>query len=212
MSRRGRHAADDASFAKSAGAAATRGLLLLIVAALIGFVLYRSVDDVPPGTDVASTAERTTTTSKASEDGGEVVGTTTVPLRAPKDVKVLVANGSGVGGLGGTVSARLRAPAGYNVLSPVNAPARVQATTIYYTPGFDREAAALAKTLGLPPTTVKPMPAQAPVPDNRGANVIVVAGPELNQAAATTTTAPRATAGSTTTTAAPRTTSTTAAD
>lgn len=193
---RGRHAADDASFARSAGAAASRGLLLLVAAAVIGLVLYRSVEDVPPGTDVSSATRRTTTTEAAGEDG-EVITSTTVPLRQAKDVKVLVANGAGVSGLGGQVSERLRTPHGYNVLSPVNAPARVQTTTLYYTPGFDREAAKVAEVLGLPPTTVKPMPAQAPVPDTRGANVVVVAGPELIPGA-TTTTAP----GATTTTAA----------
>lgn len=197
--RRGRHAADDASFAKSAGAAASRGLLLLVVAAVIGLVLYRSVEDVPPGTDVSATPRRTTTTAETNEDG-EVVAPTTVPLRQPKDVKVLVANGAGISGLGGVVSERLRAPHGYNVLSPVNAPAKVQTTTLYYTPGFDREAAEIAKVLGLPPTAVKPMPAQAPVPDTRGANVVVVAGPELGAPATTTTTAKGA--GVTTTTAA----------
>ena len=192
---RGRHAADDASFAKSAGAAASRGLMLLVVAAIIGLVLYRSVEDVPPGTDVTATPRQTTTTAEVGEDG-EVVTSSTIPLRQPKDVKVLVANGAGVSGLGGNVSERLRTPHGYNVLSPVNAPARVQTTTLYYTPGFDREAAAVAEVLGLPPTTVKPMPAPPHVPDTRGANVVVVAGPELDPSA-TTTTAP----GATTTTA-----------
>ena len=195
---RGRHAADDASFAKSAGAAASRGLLLLVVAAIIGLVLYRSVEDVPPGTEVSATPRRTTTTV-VGEDG-EIVTSTTVPLRQAKDVKVLVANGAGVSGLGGQVSERLRTPHGYNVLSPVNAPARVQTTTLFYTPGFDREASAIAELLGLPPTTVKPMPAPPPVPDTRGANVVVLAGPELNPAN-TTTTAPAA-GGATTTTAA----------
>lgn len=195
---RGRHAADDASFAKSAGAAASRGLLLLVLAAVIGLVLYRSVEDVPPGTDVSAATRRTTTTEAAGE-AGEVISSTTVPLRQPKDIKVLVANGAGVSGLGGQVSERLRTPHGYNVLSPVNAPARVQTTTLFYTPGFDREAAKIAEVLGLPPTTVKPMPAQAPVPDTRGANVVVLAGPELNAAAPATTTTAR---GATTTTAA----------
>lgn len=202
--RQGRHAANDGSFARSTGAAAGRGVLLLAVAAALGIVLYQGVDDVPPGARVAAgdrPAERPvrdgTTTTVAPE-----VTTTTVPLKEPKDVKVLVANGTTVKGLGGRITDRLRTAGGYNTLAPTNAPA-AQASTVFYVSGFQREAAALAESLGLPPTAVKPMPTPPPLPDLRGANVLVVVGPDLAEAPATagsttsTTTAGRATTSTT---------------
>jgi hypothetical protein len=186
--------------------AAGRGALLLAVAVFLGVVLLNAAEDGP--------AQRVTTGEEPSAQepgpGTEAPDTTstTAPIRAPKDVKVLSANGTPVQGAAGRVRDALRAQ-GYNVLAPLDArPA--QTSAVYYTPTFEREAEAIAQALALPSSAVQPVPNPPPVPQLREANVVVVVGPELAQRlarAATTTTTARA---RTTTTRRPTTTTTTA--
>jgi hypothetical protein len=191
-----------------------RGLVLLAVALLIGIVLLNATDGDPPGTNLstnpATRSEPGDTPSKGSSATTTTVPpTTTVPARAPKDVKVIVANASAVKGAAGKVNEGLK-PLGYNVLAPANA-ATAPASSVYFTPGYDREAAAIAAALAFPATAVKPLPAPSPVADIKGANVVVVIGADqaarFGAAGATTTSAK---AGATTTTAKAGATTTTA--
>ncbi len=179
----GRHAVTDTSFVKSAGGAGARGLVLLAVALLIGVVLLNATDADPPGSTIAAKGD-SDTAGGARDTGGDgegkatpttaaVVTTTTLAPRAPKDVKVIVANASPTKGAAGTAGAQLK-PLGYNVLAPSNA-AAVNESSVYFVPGFDRDAAAVAIALKLPPTSVKPVPAPPPFELNT-ANVAVVLG------------------------------------
>jgi LytR cell envelope-related transcriptional attenuator len=185
--RPGRHAAGDGSFGRSAGMAAGRGAAVLVVAVVIGVLLLNKVDDPPArqvstgGGDTAGTEETTTTVAEPVP--------TTIPIRPPGEVKVLSANGTRVNGAAGRVRDSLKAM-GYNVLSPLETKQPVQASAVYFAPGFDREAQAVAQALKLPPTTVAPLPAAGalPVSDLRGANVLAVVGPELVRTTTTTTT------------------------
>ncbi len=195
--RPGRHAADDGSFGRSAGMAAGRGALLLAVAVVLGVLLLNAADDTPSrvgaGRDNEDGDDRATTTTTQPV-------TTTVAVRPPREVKVLAANATNVAGAAGRVSAGLR-NVGYNVLAPTDAkPA--DASAVYFTPTFEREGQAVAQALQLPPTAVKPLPNPPPVADLRGANLLVVIGPDVaskaTQGATTTTTSRR---GRTTTTA-----------
>ncbi len=72
------------------------------------------------------------------------------------------------GSLAGEWSAKLKANPGYDTLAPLNATAKVAQSEIYIvTPGFQREANALAVAVGLPVTAVNvtvPPPASAPIP------------------------------------------------
>ena len=181
--RRGQHAADDGSFTKSAGTAVGRGVVLLAVAIGIGLLLLNSVEAEPPGTSIAAGDARNTTTTVA-DDGDDGAPTTTLPpVRPPAEVKVIVANGSSVNGAAAAVTNKL-APGGYNVLAGVNASVKVQSPVVYFTAGFDREAAAVAAALGLDAAAVtKPMPAQPPVNDLQTANVLVVVDDSLGNAA-----------------------------
>ncbi len=56
----GRHAADDGSFARSAGGAATRGIVLILIAVVLGFILLRSgggsTESVSAGATIAPTS------------------------------------------------------------------------------------------------------------------------------------------------------------
>ena len=215
----GQFAASDGSFGRSAGAAGLRGMLLLAVAVLIGVVLLNATDNDPPGTEVRAGAA---TENDDNEDGEEASGgptttvgptTTTAALRPPGEVKVVVANASGVDGVARKASDELKTKS-YNVLSPTNSTAKVEATVVYGIAGYERDAQGVAVALGLPPAQAKPMPTPAPIADLRTAQVLVMVGPELatrlGGAAATTTTAAPA-AGATTTTAKAATTASTPA-
>ena len=210
----GRYAAPDGSFARSAGGAGVRGLALLALALIIGVVLLNATEADPPGTTVSTSGEPTAEDS--GDGGGEaaeattttVAPTTTLPARAPKDVKVIVANASPVkGAAAGGRTALLAAQ--FNVLAPANA-AAVPDSSVYFTAGYERDAAAVATALGLPPAAVKPLPSPAPF-DTKGANVVVVLGADAAPrfgTGATTTTAAAAAGATTTTTAAAATTTT----
>ncbi len=159
-----------------AGATATgRGVGLLIVAVVVGVLVLHSLSRT---STAPTTQEAATTATTAGSSGGGHSTTTTLPTRPPSQVVTLVANGTRVSGAAGRVNTVLQ-KAGYNVLSPTNAASTVTASVVYFASGFDREAVALANSLSLGPSTVQPMPAPPPVSDLRGANVLVVVGPDL---------------------------------
>lgn len=192
--KRGRHAADDGSFGRSAGVAAGRGAALIAVALVVGYVLLQQTDDEPTVTTVAT--DTSTTVRRVIPT---VAPTTTAPLRAPRDIRVLVVNGTKVSGAGGRVTTPLKTR-GYNVLSPVDATAGIKAenrqSAVYYTSReYEREARELQRALELPEKPVELLPTNPPLTagELRGANVVILVGAELTtpKAGATTTTAAR---------------------
>ncbi|HUP70020.1 MAG TPA: LytR C-terminal domain-containing protein [Acidimicrobiales bacterium] len=197
MVKRGRHAADDGSFGRSSGMAAGRGAALLAVAVVIGIVLLNAADDEPSRQVTAGDDVSTSTSSPETTSSLPGTTSTTLAARAPKEVKVLSANGTDVKGAARKATDALRA-AGFNVLAPVDAGTSVTATTVYFAAGFEREAQAVASSLGLGVAAVKAMPTPPPVPDIRGANVVVIVGPET--AARLTTSTPGTPAATTATT------------
>ena len=190
-----RHTPGDGSARRSSGTHVGRALALVAVAIVIGAVLLRR-----NGNSVAISAESSTTldTSTATTTATTAApATTTIPaLRAPSAVKVLVANGTAVPGQAALQGNKLHG-AGYDTLASTNTVAKVQSSVAYYAPGFQPEAIAIARLLGVPGGAVKAMPAtgQLPVANLQGANVLVLVGPDLVAAAAsaTTTTRPAAT-------------------
>tara|TARA_B100000959_G_scaffold42970_1_gene43282 strand:+ start:3536 stop:4168 length:633 start_codon:yes stop_codon:yes gene_type:complete len=142
-------------------AAAPRALLLIAVALVIGLVLlWKAVDsDVgtvvvpePTGGDDTAQVDKTpdATETDAPDDSAAVAPTTEAPVattataavlfpsRSPSDVKVLVANGSGIGGAAGAVTDLLN-PRGYALESPANAN-RTDVSGIFYRSGFADDA------------------------------------------------------------------------
>ncbi len=174
------------------GGSGGRGVLLLAIAVVLGIVILQATDnsggnttDVTSGTEVQ---ESTSTTASPA--------TTTRPLRMPAEVKVLPANGTQTSGLGSRVGDLLKGGGYTNTLSAVDATTNnVDTTIVQYTTDFGPEAQVVAAILGLPATVVKPLD-NPPVRDTRGADVIVVAGKDLERLAS-----PGASAGATTTTA-----------
>jgi len=177
-----RHAATDGSFGRSASGAAARGAGLLVVAVALGIALLHSGSGDP-----YTRALRTTSPGGVPVTAPPVATTVTVPLRAPADVKVLPANGTGAAGAAGRTGDKLKA-AGYNVLAATNTTKQpVSSSAVYFKPGLEREARVVATLLALPDSTVEAMPSPAPVPDTKDADVLVVVGPDLAGRSATIT-------------------------
>ncbi len=182
MSQR-RHAASDGSFAKSAGGAAGRGILLIAVAVLVGVLILRNGFDSgggsssPPTTSAGGAVTSVSTNTTAAGGSTESTAATTPSTRPANQVKVFVANGAGIQGAAGKAVETLT-PLGYVAVAG-NSPNRVQTTTVYYTEGYQAEAQGVAAALGAPAASVQPMPTPPPIADIQGAQVLVVLGPDV---------------------------------
>jgi len=170
--------------------ASVRGVILLVIALILGIFILNKTQGGGAATPVSS--EPRTTTTKAAKGVTTSTPPSTRAVRQPAAIKVLAANGSGVAGLGGKTGDRLTA-AGYNSLAPTNTSGDVSTSVVEFTPGFDIEAVVLAQALGLPATSVKPLAPDVPVADAKGADIVVLVGPDLDAstpaAGATPTTA-----------------------
>jgi hypothetical protein len=158
-----------------------RGALLLGIAVILGVALLNTFDD---GTDpfaqhLVAVDTTTTTTTAAAPATTTTTQPATPALRAPADVKVLPANGTGVNKFGARVGDELR-KSGFNVLSPVDSTTKgVTASVVYSTPGYEAEAADIASKLQLPATAVQATAPPIKPDELRGANVVVVGGTDL---------------------------------
>jgi hypothetical protein len=116
-------------------------------------------------------------------------------VRPPAEVPTIVLNDSGIAGAAGSYSDVL-ASLGFQLTNPdganADAAGDAAATVVYFAPGFEAEAAAVAVAIGAPDTAVAALPATPPGPI-AGASVVVVIGTDLASVtpttAATTTTA-----------------------
>ena len=161
MTTHGRYAASDSSFAQSTGNAATKGLVLIAVAVLIGFLLLwqggvggdsspevTATDDVSDDDSGDDSGDDPAVDDGAGDDTSDTTDTTPVtPTTRPLgEVKVAVANGVGVSGLAGQ-QAQLLTTAGF-VTVAVNAAANTELSAVYYVDGYAPEADAVAVELG----------------------------------------------------------------
>ena len=146
----------------SNAAAAPRALLLIAVAVILGLILLWKGLDTTPGITVSpeatddGSAESVGMVDEGQADllvADEPVATTIpaqtttttttvapVPTRPPNQVRVLVANGSGVARGASTVTGVL-SPAGYTTLPPANA-TPTDTSGIYYRPSYSSDALA----------------------------------------------------------------------
>jgi hypothetical protein len=113
--------------------------------------------------------------------------TTTTTTAPPSHVPVLAANASGVPGAAGSVTTQLQT-AGWDMLPPVNASARVTISNVYYVAGQKTAAESVAKALLLPASSVVPYTTSAPVSSIGTAEVLVVVAPDLADRTSTATT------------------------
>ena len=188
----------------SNAAAAPRALLLIAVAVILGLVLLWKGLDTTPG--VAVPPEATDDGSAESvgmvEEGpadlpveDEPVAATTpapttttaavpAPTRPPNQVRVLVANGSGVR-RGASDVTDVLSPNGYTTLPPANA-TPTDTSGIYYRPSYSSDARAVMELVAPGnPDLISPLPPGGlDVPDGTldrvaNANVVVILGADL---------------------------------
>lgn len=158
-----------------------RGVALIIAAVLLGVVLLKATDE--PSFEAAGSdrvtvpsgdGETTTTTLKGSS-------TTLAAAHDPSSVTVLVANGAGIKGLASKIADKLKA-ANYVTAEPENTKAPADASSVFFSPGYEADANAIAALL-TPAPKVAPLPNPAPVTDLKSAKVLVVAAADLATAA-----------------------------
>ena len=190
----------------SNAAAAPRALLIIAVAVILGLVLLWKGLDTTPGVAVSpeatdnGSAELVGMVEEGTADlpiADEPMATTTsasttttsttavpAPTRPPNQVRVLVANGSGVPRGAATVTGVL-SPAGYTTLPPANA-TPTDASGIYYRSGYSGDARAVMDIVapGNPDLLLPLPPGGLDVPDGTldrvaDANVVVILGADL---------------------------------
>lgn len=122
-------------------------------------------------------------TSTASPSATATTTTTTVPHSAVKHpakakVRVQVANGTDITGLGRTYTQQLQT-IGWDTLPPVNSNSKATASVIYFNPGFAWAGREIAIEIKVSPSVVEPLNGLSPVPGAAGDDVIVVLGPDV---------------------------------
>ena len=172
---RGSHGSPDGSFGRSAGNAAARGGLLVLIAVLIGLFLLRqglddegAIIDIGDGDtteessdDAGGTSPEDGTDDDTSADDGTSTPTSTtsstlLPARPPAEIKVKVANATTAeAGIAGEAVNYLITQ-GFNALSPKNARDEVrpiEVSAIHFLPGWESEAVAVAVAFAVDPAT-----------------------------------------------------------
>ena len=168
----------------TAGAHPARAALLVVVAVVLTVLLLtrlggtggaRSTASSRPGS--GRSANTTTTTSTST--------TTTTATIPPSKIELQVLNGLLAGTLSAQWSAKLHSAPGYLTLPANNTTAQDPISAIYIVKsGYQAEAQALAKTVGLPDSSivdVVPPPSSAPIPsvDLHEADLVLVIGDSL---------------------------------
>ena len=177
---------------------AFRGIVLVAIAVVIGLILLGSgLDDtVSTATVDAGATADDDDSGDASEDPSD--DTSVGSPVAPSEINVIVANGAGVDGAAGSVSAQLTS-LGYTPLEPTNTlvdPSETPLDSVYYqtSPNTQAQAEQVAEDLGVSPSAVLPYPAEGAPAEIGLAQVLVVLGSSANQlatsAAGSPTTAP----------------------
>ena len=163
------------------GVSTTLGIIVAAIAVLLGFLILRDINRDRDGGGASAPVE----TQPVSTDvtGTDVtlppIDTTTLPRTG---YKVLVANASGISGSAGQMSTALQAE-GFVVVQPATNAAETvgkqTVTIVYYVPGFETGAAAVAEVLG----GVATQPVASPPPVESGdlgeATVVVLLGTDL---------------------------------
>lgn len=176
---------------------------MLAVAVILGIVLLQQFDtpNVSSGqvsaTSIPDDIDETSTTRRVGLTTVPQVTTTASRARPKAEVRVLVANGAGVRGLGASTTNSLRDRGYTNIATPTDTTASVEKTGIQYAEGYEAEARELAGVLSLPATAIARL-ASPPVAaaDIGDAKLLVILGTDVSTA---TTTAPAGAATTTTT-------------
>lgn len=169
MTSPGQHAAPDGSFGRSAGGAAGRGLVLIVIAIAVGLILLAKGFDgadttlaSSPAAEEPAAADQPTSDDSTTGDGTEVDSETptdegtdattdtvaTETTHPPAEVKVAAVNATGAPGVAGRATTQLDALA--YVTQAKNAAANSDVSAVYYMAGYAEDAKAVAGALGIP--------------------------------------------------------------
>ncbi|MCI3949263.1 MAG: LytR cell envelope-related transcriptional attenuator [Acidimicrobiales bacterium] len=170
------------------GATSARGIALLVGAVVLGIVLLRATEppsslaDASEGPVQEGTTTAPSTTEEPPDDESTTSSSSSTTTEEPAEedaALVLVANAANQAGVAGRLSGILET-ADFTVADPANATVDVSTSTVYFAPGFEAAAADVADLFD-PHPAVAAMPDPPPVAagDLSGANVILVAGPDL---------------------------------
>jgi len=164
--------------------ATMRGIVVLVVAVIVGVALLAKIPNNLVGSAAAGTAKPKTTTTTGSttttitqgtvspvNTGGTVVGA----AHAPGEVKVLVVNAAGQVGVGNK-NKELLTTAGFNVIDVKNGKPSIPKTIVYFTDGYQGDATAVKTAVNVPNAQVVQLPAAPIVPEATGANITVAFG------------------------------------
>ncbi len=141
------------------------GVLGLAVA---GFPSRRS--DAP--IEIQAVATTTTSTSVVAKPTTSTPSTTTTPSRPPGEVRVTVVNASGIAGTAGRVGVVVKS-GGWTLNAPRADRKAQDETVIMYRAGYENEARALAKGLGVDPSVAAPLDAGVVSPEEADLAVLV---------------------------------------
>ncbi len=143
----------------------------IVALILIAFILATILILRSPSPSSGSSAPTTTTPGATTTT---VHTTTSTVPRA--QVRVQVANGTNVSGLARTFTQQLLTQ-GWDTLPQMNGP-HVSATVVYFNPGFQWAARAIASAERFPASAVRPLNGQNPVPGAASDDIVIVLGPD----------------------------------
>lgn len=177
---------------RQSGISTTKALSIVVVAAVLGVLVVRLGAQTKGGPTVAEPPFMIAPAHHHTNFFG---------VKPSASVKVLVADGANTP-TATTKVAKVLSDAGWGVMPDVLATTTLKLTYLYYATGQKASAKAVAQTLGIPLSRLKPISSATPVSVTTGADVVVVIGRDQVSLVTTTTAA----SGATTT---PSTTSTT---
>jgi len=163
------------------GVSTVLSVIVAAIAVLLGFLILRDLDrDRSGGGGVVAPVETLPVDSVPVDVSSTApVDSTTLPKTG---YKVLIANASGVTGSAGQMSTALQAQ-GFIVVTPATNAAETvgkqTVTVVYYVPGFETGAAAVAQVLGGVTTQVVATPPPVESGDLGEATVLVMLGTDL---------------------------------
>lgn len=150
--------------------ASRSGIVIVVVTVLIAVVvLAKGYGSSHSEVDTTAEPSRTTTTL--------AVTTTSLAGRTPAEVKVKAVNATNTQGLAGKVRDALQGR-GYTQVAVGDATTKQLQSDVFYLPGWEAEAQAVARALGVNATNVRPMPEPPPISPG-DATVLVMAGTDL---------------------------------
>lgn len=165
---------------------AVMGVVLVVAAVVIALLLFNAGG----GSSKAEEPDRTAAESANGDSTTTVASTAPPTLTPPGNLMLVVGNGSGVKGRAKATTDKL-ATFGYTNNKAVDGNSTPN-TIVYFQPGLDADALALATLIGLPPDRVQPLGEPSPlITPEPTANLVLLVGPDFDPATApfTTTTA-----------------------